>query len=118
MTEEAARPVTDEASRVIDPAAADGEATPAPAAAAPAAERHIERDVVFESRDVNVYYGSFRAVRDVTFAVPKNQIMALIGPSGCGKSTVLRCYNRMNDLIDGRSGSRRRYHHQPRQRHL
>ncbi|MDE0162547.1 MAG: phosphate ABC transporter ATP-binding protein PstB [Acidimicrobiaceae bacterium] len=63
---------------------------PAPAA---------ERDVVFQSRDVNVYYGSFRAVRDVTFTVPKNEIMALIGPSGCGKSTVLRCYNRMNDLI-------------------
>ena len=114
MTEEAPRPITDEASRVIEhPAATDGEATPAPAAAAPAspaAERDVERaaerdvedverDVVFESQDVNVYYGSFRAVRDVTFTVPKNEIMALIGPSGCGKSTVLRCYNRMNDLI-------------------
>ena len=60
-----------------------------------------ERDVVFRSRDVNVYYGDFRAVRDVTFDVHKNEIMALIGPSGCGKSTVLRCYNRMNDLIRG-----------------
>ena len=60
-----------------------------------------ERDVVFRSRDVNVYYGDFRAVRDVTFDVHKNEIMALIGPSGCGKSTILRCYNRMNDLIRG-----------------
>ena len=58
-----------------------------------------ERDMVFRSRDVNVYYGSFRAVRDVSFDVYKNEIMALIGPSGCGKTSVLRCYNRMNDLI-------------------
>jgi len=57
------------------------------------------RDTVFSSRDVNVYYGTFRAVRDVTFDVHTHEIMALIGPSGCGKSTVLRCYNRMNDLI-------------------
>ena len=58
-----------------------------------------ERDMVFRSRDVNVYYGSFRAVRDVSFDVYRNEIMALIGPSGCGKTSVLRCYNRMNDLI-------------------
>ena len=58
-----------------------------------------ERDMVFRSRDVNVHYGSFRAVRDVSFDVYKNEIMALIGPSGCGKTSVLRCYNRMNDLI-------------------
>ena len=58
-----------------------------------------ERETVFRSADVSVYYGSFQAVRDVTFDVYKNEIMALIGPSGCGKSTVLRCYNRMNDLI-------------------
>ena len=70
-----------------------------PAAAMPSLA--TERDVVFHCRDVNVYYGDFRAVRDVTFDVHKNEIMALIGPSGCGKSTVLRCYNRMNDLIRG-----------------
>ena len=50
-------------------------------------------------RDVNVHYGAFHAVADVTFDVPKNRITALIGPSGCGKSSVLRCLNRMNDLI-------------------
>ena len=52
-------------------------------------------------RDLNAYYGSFHAVGDVAFDVPKNEITALIGPSGCGKSTVLRCINRMNDLVPG-----------------
>jgi phosphate transport system ATP-binding protein len=56
---------------------------------------------VFDIRDLNVFYGSFRAVRDVELRVPRNQITALIGPSGCGKTTVLRCLNRMNDLIEG-----------------
>ncbi|MXW95578.1 MAG: phosphate ABC transporter ATP-binding protein [Acidimicrobiaceae bacterium] len=87
--------MTDEAPRLIERPLAAGGASPEQETPAPA----TERDVVFESRDVNVYYGIFRAVRDVTFTVPKNEIMALIGPSGCGKSTVLRCYNRMNDLI-------------------
>jgi phosphate transport system ATP-binding protein len=52
-------------------------------------------------RDLSVYYGAFLAVSSVSFDVPTNQITALIGPSGCGKSTVLRCINRMNDLIPG-----------------
>jgi phosphate transport system ATP-binding protein len=60
-----------------------------------------ERQVVFHLEDVNVYYGSFRAVRDVAFDVAKHEITALIGPSGCGKSTLLRSLNRMNDLIPG-----------------
>ncbi len=55
--------------------------------------------VIVAVRDLNVYYGNFHAVGGVNFDVPKNQITALIGPSGCGKSTVLRCINRMNDLI-------------------
>ncbi|HSW42009.1 MAG TPA: phosphate ABC transporter ATP-binding protein PstB [Patescibacteria group bacterium] len=50
-------------------------------------------------RNVHAYYGSFRAVKDVTIDIPKNRITALIGPSGCGKSTLLRSINRMNDLI-------------------
>ena len=88
--------MAESAPRLIErPVATDGEVAPAPGTPSLA----TERDVVFESQDVNVYYGAFRAVRDVTFTVPKNEIMALIGPSGCGKSTVLRCYNRMNDLI-------------------
>jgi phosphate transport system ATP-binding protein len=56
---------------------------------------------VFETRDLAVYYGNFRAVREVGLNVRKNEITAFIGPSGCGKTTVLRCFNRMNDLIDG-----------------
>jgi phosphate transport system ATP-binding protein len=56
--------------------------------------------VVFGVRDLAVYYGAFRAVRDVNIDVHKHEITAFIGPSGCGKTTVLRCFNRMNDLID------------------
>ena len=55
---------------------------------------------VFDVRDTSVYYGDFRAVRDVNLTVKQHQITAFIGPSGCGKSTMLRCFNRMNDLID------------------
>ncbi|WP_419930391.1 phosphate ABC transporter ATP-binding protein PstB [Candidatus Poriferisocius sp.] len=56
-------------------------------------------DVVFEVEDLNVYYGDFRAVQDASFTVYEHEITAMIGPSGCGKTTVLRCFNRMNDLI-------------------
>jgi phosphate transport system ATP-binding protein len=67
---------------------------------------HSERSdgatsAVFDVKDLSVYYGSFRAVKEVTLPIYANQITALIGPSGCGKTTVLRCFNRMNDLIDG-----------------
>jgi phosphate transport system ATP-binding protein len=69
-------------------------------------ERHLvqpepeQRDSVFELQDLSVYYGPFRAVRGVNLAVQERQITALIGPSGCGKTTVLRCLNRMNDLVE------------------
>ncbi|HVL91572.1 MAG TPA: phosphate ABC transporter ATP-binding protein PstB [Actinomycetota bacterium] len=56
---------------------------------------------VFRLEDVSVYYGDFRAVRDVTLDIAQHQITALIGPSGCGKSTLIRVLNRMNDLIPG-----------------
>jgi len=58
-------------------------------------------EVVFELADVSIFYGSYQAVREVNMTVHSRQITALIGPSGCGKSTVLRCLNRMNDLIPG-----------------
>ena len=48
---------------------------------------------------VSIYYGSFRAVKDITVDLPKHRISAIIGPSGCGKSTLLRSINRMNDLV-------------------
>jgi phosphate transport system ATP-binding protein len=54
---------------------------------------------VIETKNMNVYYGDFLAVADVSLGFGKNQISALIGPSGCGKSTVLRSLNRMNDLV-------------------
>ena len=59
------------------------------------------REAIFELDDVGVSYGGVPAVRDVELDVNAHQITALIGPSGCGKSTVLRCLNRMNDLIPG-----------------
>jgi phosphate transport system ATP-binding protein len=59
------------------------------------------RETIIDARDVSVYYGSFRAVRDITVPIARHEITALIGPSGCGKTTFLRCLNRMNDLIEG-----------------
>jgi phosphate transport system ATP-binding protein len=64
-------------------------------------ESQTDREAVFDVRDLAVYYGDFRAVRDVTLPILENEITALIGPSGCGKTTFIRCLNRMNDLIEG-----------------
>jgi phosphate transport system ATP-binding protein len=58
-------------------------------------------DPVIDVEDVSVYYGDYQAVRGVHLQIGHNEITALIGPSGCGKSTVLRCFNRMNDLVAG-----------------
>ena len=58
-------------------------------------------DVVIDCQIKELYYGTFKAVRDTHIPVKKNAITAFIGPSGCGKSTVLRCLNRMNDLVRG-----------------
>ncbi len=58
-----------------------------------------QTDTVFRTENLDIYYGDFKAVRDVNIDIQKNQITAFIGPSGCGKSTVLRCFNRLNDLI-------------------
>ena len=67
--------------------------------------------VIFELKMLDVYYGSHRAVRDVSLDIRERQITAFIGPSGCGKTTVLRCLNRMNDLIPGaRVDGRVMYH--------
>jgi phosphate transport system ATP-binding protein len=75
--------------------------TPSPTVAAPATAEDRPRETILNIRDLNVFYGQFHAVADVSFDVEKNSITALIGPSGCGKSTVLRCINRMNDLVPG-----------------
>jgi phosphate transport system ATP-binding protein len=67
-----------------------------PAAEAP---ERAEAAPIFDVKDLDVYYGEHRAIRDVTLGLRQHRITALIGPSGCGKSTFLRCLNRMNDLI-------------------
>jgi phosphate transport system ATP-binding protein len=65
-----------------------------------AASVATETKVVFDVQGLNVFYGDFKAVRDVDLQVRQHEITAFIGPSGCGKSTVLRCFDRMNDLIE------------------
>jgi phosphate transport system ATP-binding protein len=72
-----------------------------------------QTETVLRAENLNVYYGSFRALRNISINIVKNQITALIGPSGCGKSTLLRCFNRLNDLIKGfKTDGKVYYHHQ------
>ncbi|MDC7127085.1 MAG: ATP-binding cassette domain-containing protein, partial [Spirochaetales bacterium] len=52
-------------------------------------------------KELDFYYGDFKALHNISMEVKENQVTALIGPSGCGKSTFLKTLNRMNDLIDG-----------------
>lgn len=52
-------------------------------------------------KNCNLYYGDFHALKDINVVIPEKNVTALIGPSGCGKSTFLKCFNRMNDLIEG-----------------
>jgi phosphate transport system ATP-binding protein len=54
-----------------------------------------------DTKNVDVFYGSYHALKNVSLQIPERQVTAFIGPSGCGKSTLLRCYNRMNDLVLG-----------------
>jgi phosphate transport system ATP-binding protein len=61
----------------------------------------ITGERVFHTDGISIYYGSFRAVTDVSLTIYENEITAFIGPSGCGKTTVLRTLNRMNDLVPG-----------------
>ncbi|WP_336209539.1 phosphate ABC transporter ATP-binding protein PstB [Nonomuraea sp. LPB2021202275-12-8] len=68
-------------------------------------------DPVFTVSDLSVFYGDYEAVREVDLSIGNREITAMIGPSGCGKSTVLRCFNRMNDLIPGaRAAGKILYH--------
>lgn len=52
-------------------------------------------------KNANLWYGSFQALKNVSVEIPEKKVTAFIGPSGCGKSTFLKCFNRMNDLVDG-----------------
>lgn len=58
-------------------------------------------DVKFEIKDLDLYYGTFQALKKINMAVREREITAFIGPSGCGKSTLLKTLNRMNDLVEG-----------------
>ena len=51
------------------------------------------------AENLSIFYGDFKALKDISMRIPKNKVTAFIGPSGCGKSTLLRCFNRLNDLI-------------------
>ena len=85
--------------------AAAGTTDAVPSFAAPAAstaEAEAETGTGrFEIEELNVYYGDFRAVRDISLSIRPQSITAIIGPSGCGKSTFLRSLNRMHELIPG-----------------
>lgn len=61
----------------------------------------LEDKVIIRTKNVNFFYGGFKALTDISMDFQKGHVTALIGPSGCGKSTLLRLLNRMNDLIDG-----------------
>ena len=67
---------------------------------APASAELPAADIVFNVEGLAVYYGDFLAVKEVDLEIREHEITAFIGPSGCGKTTVLRCFNRMNDLIE------------------
>ncbi len=75
--------------------------SPGPSPAHEAHDIPVEHHLVLDVRDLSVYYGDFRAVSGVMMPVRAQEVTAMIGPSGCGKSTVLRCFNRMNDLVEG-----------------
>src|SRR3978361_648114 len=82
----------------IEPAAHNGAAAP------PMLSRHsraVSEEVVLDCHIKGVHDAPLQAVRDTSIPIKKNAITAFIGPSGCGKSTVLRCLNRMNDLVRG-----------------
>ena len=55
----------------------------------------------FNVEHLDLYYGDFKALKDINLKLPANEITAFIGPSGCGKSTFLKSLNRMNDLVEG-----------------
>lgn len=61
----------------------------------------IQGENAMTIQNMNLWYGSFQALKNVNMQIPQNRLTALIGPSGCGKSTLLKSLNRMNDLVEG-----------------
>src|SRR5437762_1042547 len=76
---------------------------PAPTASAgenvASAHANPPSNIAIEIDNIDFCYGAYQALHGITLDVPKNKVTALIGPSGCGKTTLLRCLNRMNDLV-------------------
>lgn len=71
------------------------------AAASTDGDVEAKSEICIDIKKLNLYYAKdTHALNDITLAIPRNQVTAFIGPSGCGKSSLLRCFNRMNDLID------------------
>ncbi len=60
-----------------------------------------DKEYIFQTKDLSIYYGNFKAVTNINLNIERNKITAIIGPSGCGKSTLLRAFNRMNELSAG-----------------
>lgn len=60
----------------------------------------MDNNIVFSIKNLNLFYGNFKALENINIDIEKNKVTALIGPSGCGKSTFIKTLNRMNDLID------------------
>ena len=58
------------------------------------------RKTIINVKDLDLFYGDFQALKKINMEIKENEITAFIGPSGCGKSTTLKCFNRMNDLVD------------------
>ena len=77
------------------------DSTPSNGGTATSRQSKPKESVVIDVHIRELYYGTFKAVRDTAIPIEKHSITAFIGPSGCGKSTVLRCLNRMNDLVRG-----------------
>ncbi len=87
--------------------------TPIEVAQRPDAVSPAGQEIVFDVKNVDVYYGKNPALKGVSLDIHQNMVTALIGPSGCGKSTFIRCLNRMNDLIPGaRVEGQILYHHE------
>ncbi|HWR23389.1 MAG TPA: phosphate ABC transporter ATP-binding protein PstB [Feifaniaceae bacterium] len=64
-------------------------------------EKQKKKNIKFDIHDLDLYYGTFQALKKVNMSVEEREITAFIGPSGCGKSTLLKTLNRMNDLVEG-----------------
>jgi len=96
------RPLVGEGGLNLKPSGRRGSTlTQEPTAAGPGEAAGVIDNPVFVCREVNVFYDSKQALKNVSLDVPRRQVLSMIGPSGCGKSTFLRCLNRMNDTIPG-----------------